>query len=346
MNRLAQWIVDEGDRDPDRIRDRVRTPPSFIEWIVIVSIGVILFASTGYTGHGIDWEIFSGAADGEFTSEFGLGYYYAYWLLPVFDIYALAGVGIGGLLWSFSNVAGVWFAARVFGARPAVVLAGFGALSGFYTGTITGVALAAIAGLYWAAHEGRWTLVGALSLLAVAKPQWGLPLTAIIVIHERPPVLAWIRMALVPVPVVLMSLAAFGWWPADILRRATENPPEGNGSLWFFVGPAVLLLWVPLLLPMTTRRRMALVGAVSVMAVPYVQQYDFVVLWVLATDGLGLISHLDGLLIGLVGSEGARGFQVLMPLASYILLVAAPVQARFRRFRPAAAGGGAAEQPA
>ena len=72
-----------------------------------------------------------GAADGDFISDRGLGYYYAYWLLPIFKLYALPGVLVGGLLWSFTNVVGVWFAARVFGSRSAVVLAGFGTLSGF-----------------------------------------------------------------------------------------------------------------------------------------------------------------------------------------------------------------------
>jgi hypothetical protein len=341
---LAGWLLHEGDRDPARIRDRVRTAPGRFEAIVLVCIAVILILASPYPGSGIDWEIFAGAADGDFISDRGLGYYYPYWLLPLFDLYAVPGILVGGLLFSFTNVAGVWFASRVFGARTAVVLAGFGTLSGFYTGTVTGVALAALAGMWWAAHAQRWTVVGALSLIAVAKPQWGVLLAALIVVQARPPPAAWLRMAIVPVPVVLASFAVYGWWPAEILDRASATPPQGNGSLWYFVGPIVVILWLPTVLPMAPQRRMALVAATALMAVPYVQQYDYVVLWVLAGDGLGLVSHVHGLLYSAVGWEAARAFQTVMPMAAYAALVIDPVRgwvARRRTVRP-----GASPQPA
>lgn len=326
MKGLAAWLLFDGDRDPARVRQRLRVAPSPIEWLIIASIGLILVLASPYPGSGIDWEIFAGAADGDFVSDRNLGYYYPYWLLPLFDLYALAGLTVGGLLFSFTNVAGMWFAARVFGARSAVVLAGFGTLSGFYTGTVTGIAVAALAGMWWAAHERRWTLVGALSLVAVAKPQWGVPLAGLIVLQARPPIGAWIRMMLVPVPVVALSFAAYGWWPAEILERAEALPPAGNGSLWYFVGPVVVVLWLPTMLPMDNHRRLALVAATSLMAVPYVQQYDYAVVWVLAGDGLGLVSYLHGILYSAVGWEAARAFQTVMPMAVYAALVIDPVQ--------------------
>lgn len=345
MRALAHWMVAEGDRSPEGVRNRLRTAPTPIEWLIIGSIVLILVLSMPYSGHGIDWEIFAGAADGSFTSDRGLQYYYAYWLLPIFDAYAIPGVAVGGLLWALTNMFGVWFAARVFGARSAVVLAGFGTLSGFYTGTITGVALGAIAGVWWAAHEKRWWLVGALSLLAVAKPQWGVPMVALIVLQARPPWRAWLQMAVAPVSVALISFWYYGWWPSEVLSRAIDTPPEGNGSLWFFVGPAALALWLPLALPMESRRRLALVAAASLLAMPYAQQYDYAVLWVLTGDGIGLLSHLHGLLSSTVGREGARGFQTFMPLAAYSMLVLPPLQAFFRQRKPFGFGG-PVEQPA
>ncbi len=341
---LAGWLLHEGDRDPARIGERVRAVPGKVESIVLFSIVAILVLASPYPGSGIDWEIFAGAADGEFVSDRGLGYYYAYWLLPLFDLYAIPGVLVGGILFSLTNVAGVWFASRVFGARAAVVLAGFGTLSGFYTGTVTGVALAALAGMWWAMHEERWTLVGALSLVAVAKPHWGLPLGALIVLHARPPLIAWLRMAVVPLPVVGASFLAYGWWPAEIVDRASELPPEGNGSLWHFVGPVVLVLWLPTVLPMATQRRLALVAATSLMAVPYVQQYDYVVLWVMAGDGLGLASHAHGLLSSFVDRNAARAFQTFMPMAAYAALVIDPARDLLARRRPVPPGASA--QPA
>lgn len=343
MKGLVGWLLAEGDRDPANVRDRLRAAPSRIEWLIIASIGLILVLASPYPGSGIDWEIFAGAADGDFVSDRNLGYYYPYWLLPLFDLYAIPGVLVGGLLFSFTNVAGMWFAARVFGARSAVVLAGFGTLSGFYTGTVTGIAVASLAGMWWAAHERRWTIVGALSLVAVAKPQWGIPLAGLIVLQARPPLRGWVSMALVPLPVVALSFAVYGWWPGEILDRAAELPPAGNGSLWHFVGPAVVVLWLPTLLPMESHRRLALVAATALMAVPYVQQYDYAVVWVMAGDGLGLISHLHGLLYSAVGWEAARAFQTVMPLAVYAALVADPAQRFVAKFRVGEMGR---EQPA
>lgn len=345
MARFVEWLFLEGDRDPATIRARVVARPDFIEALVVGSIVLILLLASPYDSSGIDWEIFAGAADGEFISDRGLGYYYAYWFLPLFDLFALAGLTVGGLLWSLLNVGGAWFAARVFGARPAVVLAGFGTLSGFYTGTITGVAVAALAGMWWAAHEERWTLVGVLSVVAVAKPQWGLVVGSLIVAQARPPLRAWPRLIVGPAIAVGASLAAYGWWPGDVFDRIDALPPEGNGSLWHFLGPAVIVLWLAVLVPMDPRRRLAVAAACALMAVPYVQQYDYLLLWVLVADGVGLFSHSFGMLSTAFGEEGARGFQTLMPLVTYAYLVVPPVREWFAR-RDGLGTGSGLGQPA
>lgn len=331
-------MMAEGDRAPAGIAARVRAKPTPMELIVVGSILVILVASAGYPGHGIDWEIYAGAADGRFTSDRGLDYYYAYWLLPLFDLFALPGVLVGGVVWSLANVAGVWFASRVFGARPVVVLGAWLTISGFYTGTITGLAVAALAGLWWAMHEQRWLIAGALTLVALAKPQWGVPMVAVMLWTVRPPASGWLKLLVAPVPVAIASVVAYGFWPADILDRAAASPPVGNGSLWSFVGPAALVLWVGALLPMDARRRMAVVAAASVTAVPYVQQYDYVVLWVLAGDGIGLLSYLGGPIEMVVGERAAIAVQVLLPLGVYAHLVHGPARqalAGIRTRRPA-----------
>lgn len=309
------------------MRDRVLRSPTPSEWAAVASILVVLVASSSYPGHGIDWEIFAGAADGRFVSDRDLGYYYAYWLLPLFDLYAVPGVAVGGIAWAMSNVCGAWFAARVFGARPVVVLCGFGALSAFYTGTITGLAVGAVAGFWWAVTAGRWGLAGWLTLVAVAKPQWGLPLLAAILASARPRPRDWAALAVVPAVVGGASLVVYGWWPGQVLSRLDSLPPVGNGSLWHFVGPISALLWLPVFLPMAARTRLAAVAAASMLAVPYVQQYDHLVVWVLVAEGLGLLAYLAVPLDSLFGEEGARAAMVCLPLAAYLGVVAAPVRA-------------------
>lgn len=347
MKRLGSWLFADGDRSPEAIRERVLATPTPSEAIVAGSIVAILLLSSGYPGHGIDWEIFEGAADGRFVSDRGLGFYYAYWLLALFDLFGVAGAAVGGILWSVANVAGAWFASRVFGARSAVVMAGFGALSAFYTGTITGIALAALAGFWWALHARSWLLAGALTLVASAKPQWGAPLMIVMLLEVRPPVRVWASLSLVPLLVALGSLAAFGWWPGDIIERASALPPEGNGSLWHFVGPGVVILWLPILLPMPVRDRLAAVAAASMLAMPYVQQYDQMVLWVFAGDGLGLISHLTAPLDTLFGEDGARAVLTIPPLIAYGWVLREPVGSALARARGRWSGSlGGVDQPA
>lgn len=345
MDRISSWLLYDGDRSPERIGERVRARVSAPEAIVAASLVAILVLSARYPGHGIDWEVYAGAADGRFSPEDGLDYYYAYWLLPIFDLFALPGLVVGGVVWGVANVAGAWFAARVFGARPAVVLAGFGAISAFYTGTITGVALGAMGALWWALTAQRWLGSGALALVAAAKPQWGAPLVATLVLQSRPPVTAWLRLAVAPVMAFGVTLAVYGFWPADIVERAGDNPPAGNGSLWHFIGPAVLVLWLAVLLPLGSRSRLVVVASLSLLAVPYVQQYDHMVLWVLAADGLGLLSFAAPAVQAAAGDEVARATQTLLPLAVYMRIVApalvtvtAPLRARAaRRRRPGTA---------
>ncbi len=344
MKGLVAWALQERDRDPATIRQRVFAPVTQVEAVVVLSIAIIVIAATPYPGSGIDWGIFAGAADGRMENEFGLGYYYAYWLLPIFDLYDSAGL-VGQILWSMTNVVGVWLAARVFGSRPALVIAGFGALSSFYTGTITGVALGALAGAHWAAHEKRWTVAGALTLLSVAKPQWGVPLTGLVLLQAGPRFRDLARAVIVPLPVVAASFAAYGWWPGEILDRVADNPPVGNGSLWSFVGPAVLVLWLPVLLPMDPQRRLLLTAATSMMAVPYVQQYDHSVLWVMGGDGFALVSHLSAL-----APENSRVMQAILivpVLVTYAWVAREPVRQAWAKVRggvPIVDGG--SEQPA
>ncbi|MEM7285900.1 MAG: hypothetical protein AAF480_06075 [Actinomycetota bacterium] len=345
MKGLLDWMVAEQDRDPSRIRDRVFAPVTRAEALVVLCIGIILVAALRYDGSGIDWEIFAGAADGQWESEFGLGYYYAYWLLPIFDAYDSLGI-VGQLLWSATNVAGAWFAARVFGSRPAVVLAGFGALTAFYTGTITGVALGALAGIYWSCMSGQWVLAGGLTLLSLAKPQWGVVLTLLVVVNAAPRIRDLAKMAIVPVPAVIGSFIYWGWWPGDILERASDNPPVGNSSLWSYIGPIAIVLWLPVLLPMDKQRRVALAAATAMMAVPYVQHYDYMVVWVMTADGLGLVSHLYGLFFTFVGERATKGILIIPMLGAWALLAREPVVTAWSRVRSAVAERRSVEQPA
>ena len=121
---------------------------------------------------------------------------------------------------------------------------------------------------------------------------------------------------------------------AEMLERAVD-------------GPVAIVLWLPVLLPMDKQRRVALAATTAMMAVPYVQHYDYMVVWVMTADGLGLVSHLYGLFFTFVGERATKGILIIPMLGAWFLLAREPMAQAWTRARSAlAARGGSVEQPA
>ena len=76
------------------------------------------------------------------------------------------------------------------------------------------------------------------------------------------------------------------------------------------------------------------------------QDHHLGLLEAMHAEGLGLFSHLYGLLSSLVGERGALGLLTIPTSAAYALLAREPLAHGWMRAREAISGHGSVEQPA
>jgi hypothetical protein len=242
-----------------------------------------------------DYDVYMRAARGEL-----IFFYYPYWALWLFGPLAALPFAWGFSLWGLINVGGVWFATRVFGGRTAPALLAFQMLYVVFLGSVAGLIVGALGLLWWGALRHRWPIVGLALIIASLKIQMGGVLGLILLLaaplrwRER-----WLAL-LIPSAVAALSLLAWPGWPSDLWRYAQATPPNdwGSLSLWRWLGPWALLLWLPpLLLPMSQGRRLLALAAANALAAPYYQQTDLLALFALP---LGWLPPLLGQLGWLV----------------------------------------------
>jgi hypothetical protein len=316
--------------DPDGIERRVFAAPTLTE-VGALTIGVALVATlfTSMSNSGVDWGTYVGAVNGDYVVGDGLAWYYPYWWLWPLEALTSLGDTAGYVTLGIANLLGIFFAARVFGGHPALALIAYHTLMVSFTGTITGLLAAAVAGLWWALQRRRMVIAGLLATFSLAKLGWGIPLVVAMVLVS-PATWRERSRAVVSAGVIgLASLAVYGWWPADVIERADTVPPAGNGSLWHFVGPVVLVLWIPVLVTrMDPRTRITAAMATAVLATPYVQQYDFALLFTMGHSWIGLVSWARPLLVNVGGTEVARAVLTVIPATYYCLTLASAHRTR------------------
>lgn len=319
------------DRSADLvgIERRVLAPPTPAELAAFgVAAALVVTVFGDMPNSGVDWGVFTAAADGEYVTGGGeLAWYYPYWWLWPFQLLTALGDTAGYVTLGLANLVGVVFAARVFGANPAVALVAFHTLMVPFTGTISGVLAGTAAGLWWALHRRRMVTAGVLAAFTLAKLGWAVPLVATMVLVSPTTWRDRLRAVTAGAVVAGVSVAVHGWWPAELVERIRDVAPVGNGSLWHFVGPAVALLWIPTLVaPMDGRRRITAVTATAMIATPYVQQYDFTVLYTLGHAWIGLASWARPLLTSVGDEDLARAVLTVIPAAYYLWAVVPPLR--------------------
>lgn len=276
-----------------------------------------------------DYRIYIGTLEGQFTS-----YYYGYWLLPLFALPGRLPHPLGYLLWIAANIAGVWFAARVFGGRAGRALFSFQMLYMLFFGQFIGLLMGGLALLWWGLANRRWHLAGMGLLIAAAKFHVGIPWGLFLLLLAD---VRWrdrLRTLLIPLAGVALSLWAYPLWPLQMLRLAQETPPNTWGSitLWQYLGPLVLLLWLPpLLLPMTRGRRFIALAVTTCIALPYFQQADLLGLLVLPIGWVALLGNL-GFLLFFLGWEALRVLAIV-PLVLYVAIVVPAARSLIQSWR-------------
>lgn len=316
---------------PNDIALRVRTRLSLAEVFALgVSISLALYytylaSQNLYFPYDLQNYLKAGQGDPSF-------YYYGYWMLPLFSALATLPVSIQLPLFFSANILATWWAARVFGGRPALAVLNYQLLYGVYYGQFTGIILAGLALFQWGLATRRWTLAGIGLLTACTKFQLGVPFAAALWLLSDAPWPGRLKALILPSIIGGLSLAFYPLWPLEVLQRIlVTNPPNdwGSISLWRWIGPAALLLWLPtLLLPMSRERRLVMVIATTALAFPYFQQADLIALYILPVSWLSLLGNIGFLFV----SHAWYALQavVIVPLVAYVGMIMTTWLARWQ----------------
>lgn len=216
-------------------------------------------------------------------------------------------------IWDMFNIAGIWFAARVFGGRGGLALISYQMLYTLFVGQIAGIVVGCLALLWWGLANRRWHWAGVALVIATAKYQLG-GLGGLFLLMLAAP--AWRekwRVLIIPALVAIGSLIVYPMWIVEEFHRIQTIPPNDWGSitLWRWIGAWGLLLFIPpLLTPLSKEKRLISLLTTSALALPYFQHTDLLFLF---TMPIGWFTLLGSAGYGLP-IWGWNGVQITAPI--------------------------------
>jgi len=305
-------LLDEHLRAPLAWWDRLAA----LTCMTVLALCALAHLARGHVPY--DYSNYIRTASGDFSH-----YYYAHWFLPVFFLLSKLPLLTGYLLWGTLNLYGAFFAVRVFGGSALLALLSFQMFYILYFGQITGIILGGLALFWWEAAHRRLDLAGLGLLIATTKYQLGLPLVLFLWLAAD---LSWrerLRCLLVPAIVLTASLVVSPSWPLRSLDTIMTNPPNdwGSISLWRWIGPWALLLFLP---PLVLRRslsdRLVMFAAAAALAMPYFQQTDLLFLFVLPVGWTALAGNLGYPLMAAWSWNGLPTLAIV-PAWSYLEMI-------------------------
>lgn len=302
------------------INRRIKAPVSRAEFFALtLSVGLLFAFGVILSQQNItppDYYRYLEVARGDFRMN-----YYAYWIAPLFWVLGQVPMYVGYIIWGTLGIFGVWFAARVFGGLAWPALLSYQMLYISYYGQITPLLVGALAIMWWSLAHNRWHVAGFCLIFACTKFQFGIPLGLVLLLMAP---ISWRQRVLVlavPAVVAIASLLIYGLWPLTILDNILNRPPgtQASISLWEYVGPLALLVWLPpLLLKLRPQNRLIALTAAVALGLPYFQQTDLIFLYILPTGLLGLLGNAGFVLFGL-GAWYALRWLVFIPIIAYVV---------------------------
>lgn len=286
---------------------------------IFLSIGFVYlrFTQGFHPADGIDFGIFLNTVSGNYQD-----FYYPNWSIVLFIPFAWIPPALAYILWNTANVLGLWFACRVFGGKAAIALLSYQMLFSLWFGQIVGFIVAGMAFYWWMLQRERPLLAGWGAVLALIKPQMGIPMLLAMGMLGTDKWRDRIVSAIVPFTILGLSLLIWQGWPQELLTRMDSNPPQTAGSiaLWQWLGPIVLILWLPVIfLPMPPLRRLIAVSATMALATPYFIHNGILALFMLPIGVIGLLGNVGYLMV----SFGwiAVKWTAIAPIVAYIWVI-------------------------
>jgi hypothetical protein len=307
-----------------RVRARVRPLELFALLLAFgMALGFAYLDAVYEIGAFPDYRTFLKTADGVLGSETG-GYFYAHSFLPVFALLDLLPLYAGYVLWSALNILGVWLAARIFNGNAALAVLNYQMLYVLFYGNIIGIIAGALGLMWWALHSGwrwKWEMAGVLWAVAATKFQAGIPIGLALLLLVDANLFQRLRVLLVALLIGLLSLVAYPDWVGILIQTTREVPPDvrGNLSLWQYFGALTLILWIPpLLARFSVGRRLVMVACATALALPYFQQTDLLLLYMLPVGALPALAGSLGFPLFAVAQWTGLKLLVVIPIALYI----------------------------
>lgn len=258
----------------------------------------------------------------ETASEHYENYYYAYWFNPVFELFAILPVFVSYFIWNILSIICVFLAARIFGGNSILALVSYQMCYILFQGQIIGWIIGALAFLWWGITHRKWSLAGLCFLIASTKFQSGLVVALILWLLAD---ITWKnRLQIIGIPILaaVVSLLIYPDWPFQLLSEIKYNPPQdlGNITLWQWIGPFALILWIPpLILQIPKDKRIIALISTTSLALPYFQQTDLLALFVFPTGWFPIAGNIGYLSI----QFGVNALKILaiIPLIIYLLII-------------------------
>ena len=252
-------------------------------------------------------------------------HYYAFWILPAYQLMAVLPSTLSFVVWNSLNILGVFAGSRILGGekRWALALLTYQMFYVLYYGNIVGILVGGLALLWWGVTHKRWYLAGLGLVLALTKYQLGISFGLILLLTAD---ISWqdrLKVLVLPLLTLLISLLIYPFWPIESIRIILANPPNslGNISLWQWIGPFALILWLPpLWLPISAQQRLIVLAATATITLPYFQQTDLLALFVLPLGWLPLAGDVG---FYLYTKYTWQGFALLaiIPLFIYLQII-------------------------
>lgn len=329
-------LTHDSQQMKERLRRRLTPGELFALALAFGMVGIFIRLQPNLSFAYLDFRIYLEAARGNFSYQ-GLYYYYGYWMLPVFAVLSRLPLDLAYALWSILNILGVFFAVRVFGGKAFAALASYQMFYSLIYGNIAGLIVGGLALCWWGSANRKWHVAGLGIALASAKFQTGLTGALFLLLMAD---ITWkdrLRVMTVPVLIWLASLVVYPGWLLHLTNNLIAHPPNdlASISLWRWLGPWALLLWLPpLLLRLEPGRRLIALAAAMGLALPYFQQTDLLFLLAMPIGWIGLLGNL-GYFMGVYGWVALQMLAIL-PLTVYVLSLL-PAFVRLFRANPSQA---------